>query len=92
MYKTATFLVEHFWGKPRDMADGMGVLLLTWNQAFYRYGSFDYALLEKVLRANMPIIERLRPRNIQSLVEADELSIKQLFLAVSYTHLTLPTN
>ena len=31
MYRIATFLVEHFWGQPRDMADGLGVLLLTWN-------------------------------------------------------------
>ena len=81
MYRTATFLVEHFWGHPRDMADGMGVLLLTWNQAFYRYGAFDFALLEEALRTNMAAIEGLRPRKIQSLVEADEPTIKQLFLA-----------
>ena len=40
MYRTATFLVEHFWGQPWEMADGMRVLLLTWNQAFYRYGKY----------------------------------------------------
>lgn len=33
-YKVANFLVEHFWGNPEKMADGLGVLLLTWNQAF----------------------------------------------------------
>lgn len=81
MYKTAAFLVEHFWGQPRDMADGMGVLLLTWNQAFYRYGAFDFARLEEVLRTNMAVIEELRPRNIQSFVEADESTVKHLFLA-----------
>ena len=81
MYRIATFLVEHFWGQPRDMADGMGVLLLTWNQAFYRYGSFDFALLEDALRANMAVIERLRHRNIQSLVAADEPAVEGLFLA-----------
>lgn len=80
MYKTATFLVKHFWGRPRDMADGMGVLLLTWNQALYRYGAFDFALLEAALRSNMPAIEMLRPRNIQSLGQADEPIITQLFL------------
>jgi len=80
MYRIATFLVEHFWGQPRDMADGMGVLLLTWNQAFYRYGSFDFEPLEEALRTNMPVIESLRARNIQSLVEADEPTVKQLFL------------
>ena len=80
MYKTATFIVEHFWGQPTDMADGMGVLLLTWNQAFYRYASFDFALLEDALRGNMAVIEEFRARNIQSLVEADEPTIKGLFL------------
>lgn len=38
MYKTASFLVDHFWGRPAEIADSLGVLLLTWNQAFYRYG------------------------------------------------------
>ena len=80
MYKTATFLVEHFWGQPKDMADGMGVLLLTWNQAFYRYGFFDFALLEEALGANMAVIEGFRPRGIESLMEADEPTIKRLFL------------
>ena len=80
MYKTATFLVQHFWGKPKDMADGMGVLLLTWNQAFYRYGSFDFARLEEALRGNMDVIEGLRPRNIQSLSDTDEPTIRQLFI------------
>jgi hypothetical protein len=86
MYKTAMFLVEHFWGKPKDMADGMGVLLLTWNQAFYRYGSFDFTLLEEALRTNMAAIEKIRPRDIRSLVEADEPIIKQLFLAFLDAH------
>ncbi len=27
MYRTATFLVGHFWGKPAEMADSLGVLL-----------------------------------------------------------------
>ena len=81
MYKTATFLVERFWGRPREMADGMGVLLLTWNQALYRYGAFDFDLLEEALRTNMGVIEGLRARNILSLAEGDEPTIKRLFLA-----------
>ena len=81
MYKTATFLVQHFWGQPREMADGMGVLLLTWNQAFYRYGSFDFDRLEEALRAHLPDIERLRSRDIQSLAQADEPAIERLFMA-----------
>jgi len=82
MYKTAAFLVEHFWGKPRDMADGMGVLLLTWNQAFYRGQSFDFGRLEKVMEREMSDIKALRPRDIQSFSKADEPVVRRLFLAV----------
>ena len=46
MYKVATFIISYYWGKPFDMANGLGVLLLTWNQAFYRYGTFDFDKLE----------------------------------------------
>ncbi len=81
MYQTATFLVQHFWGQPRDMADGMGILLLTWNQALYRYGAFDFALLEEALRTDMAVVEGFRPRNIRSFGEADESTVRQLFLA-----------
>jgi len=62
MYKTATFLVNHFWGKPADMADGLGVLLLTWNQAFYRYGPFDFQRLEDCIAKNEPTLDLFRRR------------------------------
>ena len=81
MYKTATFLVQHFWGQAKDMADGLGVLLLTWNQAFYRYGFFDFARLEDALRTNLAVIEGFREREIRSFGEADDASVRQLFLA-----------
>ncbi|MBI3089140.1 MAG: hypothetical protein HYY96_00615 [Candidatus Tectomicrobia bacterium] len=79
-YKTATVLVRHSWGDPREMADGIAVLLLTWNKRFYKYGSFDFDRLEEALRRNMGVIEGLRARHIQSLVVADEPIIRQLFL------------
>ena len=79
MYKVATFLVSHFWGNPSDMADSLGVLLLTWNQAFYRYGIFDFELLEKFLLENIKYFEDMRKRNITSLKIEDEDKITQLF-------------
>jgi hypothetical protein len=80
MYKVATFLVSHFWGKPTDMADGLGVLLLTWNQAFYRYGIFDFDKLEKCITHNLQRIESFRNRDILSLAISDEDDIKDLFV------------
>jgi len=56
MYKVATFLVSHFWNKPSDIADGLGVLLLTWNQTFYRYGMFHFARLQKTLQMKLKTI------------------------------------
>ncbi|QDV91806.1 hypothetical protein RAS2_29120 [Phycisphaerae bacterium RAS2] len=79
MYRIATFLVKHHWGRPRDMADGLGVLLLTWNNAFYRYGSFDFNRLEVAIRRNMAAINGFRKRNITSLSKVGEPAIKQLF-------------
>lgn len=79
MYKVATFLVSHFWGKPSDMADGLGVLLLTWNQAFYRYGIFDFDRLENCICDNSQKVENLRNRDISTLSSSDEENIRHLF-------------
>jgi len=48
MYNTTLFIHE-FWGKCDKMADALGVLLLTWNKALYRYGSFDFDRLEECI-------------------------------------------
>lgn len=80
MYKVATFLVNHFWGNFSEMADGLGVLLLTWNQAFYRYGVFNFDELERCIKDNFKEIEQFRNREIQSLLSDDEENIKKLFM------------
>jgi hypothetical protein len=79
MYKTATFLVDYHWGKPREMADGLGVLLLTWNQAFYRYGQFDFKALERCITKNRPSLEQLRKRSILDYTEPDAPLVRRLF-------------
>lgn len=79
MYRVATFLVSHFWGSPADMADGLGVLLLTWNNAFYRYGLFDFDELERAIANNMNTLDALRHRDILSFSGADEKKVEELF-------------
>lgn len=79
MYKVATFLVSHFWGEPSNMADGLGVLLLTWNQAFYRYGIFDFDKIEKCIADNFQKIESFRSKDIAGLSSSDEDNVKDLF-------------
>ncbi len=79
MYKVATFYIDHFWGKHSDMADGLGALLLTWNNAFYRYGVFDFDKLEKCIAINLQKLESFRRRDIFSLSDSDENDIRYLF-------------
>lgn len=79
IYKVTTFLVDHYWGKFADMADGLGVLLLIWNQAFYRYGIFDFEKLEKCINDNFKKIETFKNKDISNLSSSDENDIKELF-------------
>jgi hypothetical protein len=72
MYRIACKLVEEGWNSPADVADGLGVVLLTWNQAAYRYGSFDFDKLEQFLARNKPFIEAFRCRQIETFNPADD--------------------
>ena len=81
MYQVARFLVDYFW-KRKDfqrMADGLGVLLLTWNQAFYRYGGFDFYSLEECIKENRSRIAAFRKRHILNLQDSDRNDIEKLF-------------
>jgi hypothetical protein len=80
MYNVATFLLEEYWGSPSDMADGLGVLLLTWNQAFYRTQSFDFGELEECIRVHLDQLSEYRERSIASLSESDESEVEQVFV------------
>jgi hypothetical protein len=79
MYKTATFLVTHFWGKPTEVAEGLGVLLCVWNNAFYRLGPFDYDILEKCIAKNQALLDTFRHRNILTHSPDDDSQIRPLF-------------
>jgi hypothetical protein len=79
MYKTATFLVKHFWGKPAEVAEGLGVLLCVWNNAFYRLGPFDYDLLEQCIARNQAVLDAFRHRNILTHSPNDDRQIRPLF-------------
>ena len=78
MYKTATFLVDRFWGRSAEMADSLGVLLLTWNQGFYRYGLFDFGKLEKCIAKNMRTLKAYRQRSILDYTAREDERIEKL--------------
>jgi hypothetical protein len=67
VYRVATAYVKTCWGKPKDVADGISVLLLIWNKAFYnRFGSLNFRRLAIALQQNAEIISQLRGRSISS--------------------------
>ena len=79
MYKVATHLMQQFWGHPADMADALGVLLATWNNAFYRYGSFSYDSLQTWIEKNLTVIERFRSMEILQYDQPHNKPIAKLF-------------
>ena len=82
IYKVSRFLVDHFWGDPPQMADALGVLLLVWNNALYRYGLFHHIASENALRANMDGLNKFRERDIETFGREDEEPITALFVAL----------
>jgi len=82
MYTVATFLVKHFWDskdRPKKVAEGLGVLLLVWNSAFYRRGPFDFDELERCIEKNSAVLNAFRKRDIVSYANEDDTVIRQLF-------------
>lgn len=82
MYKVAMKLIDGSWGSHEEVADALGVLLLTWNQAFYRYGPLDFDRVETVVAAHAKTIERFRRTDIVTLPIRDKGQVRELFDAM----------
>ncbi|UCH79130.1 MAG: hypothetical protein JSU81_04055, partial [Candidatus Coatesbacteria bacterium] len=61
MYGVAVYLVEQSWGDAVAMANGVSVLLITWNWAFFnRYGRFNFDNLAACIELNLEKISAYR--------------------------------
>jgi hypothetical protein len=81
MYRMATFLVSHFFERgdlPRT-TEAIGVILLTWNRAFYLGGYMDYNKLEECLGKWNAKLRAYRERDIFTLRQDEENEIYELF-------------
>jgi len=78
-YKVSIFFISQFWGCPRNMAYGIGTLLLVWNNSFYRYRIFDFDKLEECIKENLEKLSKFKKRNITTLSESDELEVENIF-------------
>src|SRR5262249_48579074 len=79
MYKVATRLVEESWGRPSEVAEGLGGLLLVWNAAHFRHGPLDFDALENCIAANQEVLNEYRKRNILTYTSKDDTKIGPLF-------------
>jgi hypothetical protein len=79
IYRVASRLVEASWGDPPAVADALAVLLLVWNQAFYRYGDLDADSVERFLVDESIALETLRRRDLMEYTASDDHEIARLF-------------
>ncbi len=79
MYRISTELITDNWEDNLKISNALGVLLLTWNSAFYRYGVLDYNLIEESITQNKEILKKLRSRDIVSCEEGGRETIRFVY-------------
>lgn len=83
-YRATSILVGLSIDKKIDLslAESISVLLQTWNKAYYRFRKFNaghYREIERLLKINLPALQKYRKLKIENLGEKDEQKIKRLF-------------
>jgi len=79
VYFQALNHIQQNWSNPEEMARGIGLLLQSWHQSFYRFGNYDCNLLIRCIERNFKIINKFKDRDISSLSNNYEPKIKELF-------------
>jgi hypothetical protein len=79
IYKIATRIVSQSLGEPSEVAEGITILLSTWNFAFYRGTLPDVDRLEKSIRERYHELKEFKVRDIESLTTDDNELIEEIF-------------
>ena len=79
IYEISTNMINVNWGKYKEISNALGVLLLIWNSAFYRYGSLDYNLIEESVIKNSQDLNVFRSRNLLSFQEKDRAKVESIY-------------
>ena len=77
IYFDALSVIAEFWGNAEGMAKGVNRIVRGWNRF---YANFDFDSLVKCIDKNLPILEQFKNRDIFSLTDNDNVSIKNLFV------------
>jgi hypothetical protein len=76
VYYEALNHVSEFWGNSNSMVEGISWLIRSWNRF---YANFNFDDLINCIDINLPVIDELRNRSIDSLSSGDDKKIRQLF-------------
>jgi len=79
VYKISTRLIRESWNDDREVSDALGVLLLTWNAAFYRYSILNYSSIEGVINRNREELNKFRELDISELQEDMKDVVKSIY-------------
>ena len=79
MYKVSMRLIEQNWEKDEEISEALGVLLLTWNSAFYRYGNLNFDLIQEAISKNKNRLYKLRQRSILTYSEDQKGEIEEIY-------------
>jgi len=80
MYKLALKLIKDANWNAEKLTEALGVLLLSWNAAFYtKYGSFDFDILEQFIIDNKSLLKHFERRYIFSYTTEDNNTIQNLY-------------
>lgn len=79
MYRVSMRLIEQEWEKDKEISEALGVLLLTWNSAFYRYGNLNFDLIQEAISVTKDTLSELRKRSIITCKEDERRKIEEIY-------------
>ena len=79
MYQVASSIVKDLWNNPSEMAQSLGMILLGWNESFYKDGFFDFHEFEISIAKDWQQLNSFRARNIRSYTTNDDEGIRNIF-------------
>lgn len=80
MYRMSRRTIDEYWGNPAEVTNAVAVLLLTWNQAAYRYGPPDFRQFKQWMVNQWHVLSPLRRRDLSEFdVEFDADWVLELF-------------
>jgi len=64
MYRISRRTIDEYWGNPDGVTDAVAILLLSWNQASYRYGAPDFRRFKLWMMKSWHLLSPLRWRDL----------------------------